>query len=580
MEREMGATVRKVYCSESAIISSLGITTKANYEAVELYKTALSRYTDGTPVCLIDRTAFSTKELEAFPFAEQIAIGVLENVISHSGVSLDDTRSLLILSTTKGNVDLIQTDFERAYLSALAHRVATYLGAVNEPIVLSNACVSGVEAILVGARLIEQAEYDNVFVVGVDVVSDFVVAGFNAFRTISPAICKPYDLSRDGLTLGEGAAALLLTADESLSTSKVIVAGGGMSCDANHISGPSRTGDGLVLAIQAALGEAKLSAREISFVNTHGTATPFNDDMESKALHLTELTSAPCNSLKPYLGHTLGASGVIEVILSLEQLKNNCVFGIKGYEQNGVPFPLNVEANHRSIELHHCLKIASGFGGTNAAIVLSKELTVTAGQKEDSPAFLSTEATLLAEAFSLKNGYEQVEIIERASVLIEKGSSSFTEYIRNAYKELGKANLKFFKMDDLCKLGYVASCQLMEGVELSCTKERVAIVLASKSGSLHTDLMHQSIVDKHLPEGASPAIFVYTLANIVAAEIAIQHKFKGELIFFIQDRKKMDYLSDYAKQLIQSNRCDAVLYGWCELLKEEYQADLKFITKK
>lgn len=141
---------------------------------------------------------------------------------------------------------------------------------------------------------------------GFDLLSDFIVSGFNAFKSVSPTLCRPYDAARDGLTLGEACGAVLLTRDRRLSGTGVSVAGGGISNDANHISAPSRTGDGLWYAIRAALAEAGTGAGEVGLVNTHGTATAYNDEMESKALHLAGLCGVPCNSLKPYFGHTLG----------------------------------------------------------------------------------------------------------------------------------------------------------------------------------------------------------------------------------------------------------------------------------
>lgn len=129
----------------------------------------------------------------------------------------------------------------------------------------------GVSAIVIAARLIRSGRYDHVFVAGFDLLSDFIVSGFNAFKSVSPTLCRPYDAARDGLTLGEACGAVLLTRDRRLSATGVSVAGGGISNDANHISAPSRTGDGLWYAIRAALAEAGIGAGEIGLVNTHGT---------------------------------------------------------------------------------------------------------------------------------------------------------------------------------------------------------------------------------------------------------------------------------------------------------------------
>lgn len=237
---------------------------------------------------------------------------------------------------------------------------------------ISNACISGVSAIVVASRLIRSGEYDHVFVAGFDLLCDFIVSGFNAFKSVSPALCRPYDAARDGLTLGEAGGAVLLTTDRELSATGITVAGGGISNDANHISAPSRTGDGLAFAIGAALREASLGAAAIGMVNPHGTATLYNDEMESRALHLAGLCGTPCNSLKPYFGHTLGASGVIESIVTVHGLAEGSVFGVKGYAECGVPYPLNISAEHRTTRTDAALKTASGFGGCNAAAVFRR----------------------------------------------------------------------------------------------------------------------------------------------------------------------------------------------------------------
>ncbi len=542
----------KVYISETSLISSLGTTVAGHYKAINDYHTNIHSY-NSIPVCRIDRS--TVVEIPGYTFLEQLSINVLSELIRKTNIELSDNRTLLILSTTKGNVEYLDSDFDKTYLWSISNRLAEHFSASHKPLIVSNACVSGVAAIAIASRMIENGEYDNVFVLGVDLVSEFVVSGFNSFKSISPTICQPYNKDRDGLTIGEACGALLLTNDASLSTSGIQVCGGGISSDANHISGPSRTGDGLYLAIAQAMKDAGVASEQINCVNAHGTGTPFNDEMESKALKLANLDAVPCNSLKPYFGHTLGASGVIETIMLVEQMKQNIFFGVKGYTECGVPHPLNITAEHRQTNLDFAIKIASGFGGTNAAIVLGK----TALTQKYLPASNPT--------------------TEIASIALSgKNDENFSEYIKAEYKLLGESNLKFFKMDSLSKLGYVASCKLLKDVDLSSyDRSRIGIVIANRSSSLDTDIKHQTIVNKHLDEGASPAIFVYTLANIVAAEISIKHKFQGELSVFVQESKDIEFLFDYSQKLINNDTCDVVLFGWCEYLNDNYEVELHLI---
>ena len=173
----------KAYCGAHTIISPLGFNSGANYTCVESYATNFSRYAGQTTVGLIDRTQLNLNGLSDYTFAEQLSILALSEVIARSGVALDDAKNLLILSTTKGNIDRLNSDFDRCFLWAMADRIAGYFSCHNQPLVVSNACISGVASIIMASRLIERGEYDNVIILGVDVVSEFVVSGFNSFKS-------------------------------------------------------------------------------------------------------------------------------------------------------------------------------------------------------------------------------------------------------------------------------------------------------------------------------------------------------------------------------------------------------------
>ena len=165
---------------------------------------------------------------------------------------------------------------------------------------------------------------------------------------------------------------MILTADASkaVGNNPVCYLGGATSNDSNHISGPSRDGEGLYLAIAAAMKEAEVTAGEIDFISAHGTATPYNDEMESLALAWAGLENVPVNSFKGYIGHTLGAAGVIETILSIYSIRNGVLFKSAGYQTNGVSRPLNVISQNIHQPVKKILKTASGFGGCNAAMVV------------------------------------------------------------------------------------------------------------------------------------------------------------------------------------------------------------------
>ena len=165
---------------------------------------------------------------------------------------------------------------------------------------------------ITGMRLIQSGQYDHAVIAGADVISKFVLSGFQSFQAVSQGLCKPFDADRDGINLGEGAATVILSADKPTGEAIELVSGA-ISNDANHISGPSRTGEELYYAINKAMDAAGLKPQDIDFISAHGTATVYNDEMEAKAVTLAGLQHVPLNSLKGFYGHTLGASGLIPV---------------------------------------------------------------------------------------------------------------------------------------------------------------------------------------------------------------------------------------------------------------------------
>lgn len=623
----MGSEIT-VWWGPDDMVSALGFGTEENMTAVRAMKSSLASWHDATPVCLIDRKRLGAlaaeQGLAGYTPLERLVLATLGGVVARSGVTPADKRVLIVLATTKGEIGSLGSAPERCDLNRTAEVVGRHFGAAHRPLLVSNACISGVSAIVIAARLIRSGRYDHVFVAGFDLLCDFIVSGFNAFKSVSPTLCRPYDAARDGLTLGEACGAVLLTRDRRLSGTGVSVVGGGISNDANHISAPSRTGDGLWYAIRAALAEAGTGAREVGLVNTHGTATAYNDEMESKALHLAGLCGVPCNSLKPYFGHTLGASGVIESIVTVRELCEGTCFGVKGYAECGVPYPPDLSAAHRKIQTDTALKTASGFGGCNAAVVFRRaagpnaapgnETTAGQGSEPDTGTQGGNDCPEAARARSGtamsandrghgKNavGDRNPDTGEKAGghaetgtgrhgsgirchdtahvVIAQHPSLPFDAFIRERYRALADPNMKFSKMDDLCKLAYVASCELLSGHRPDCPAERIGVVMANRSASLDSDRRHQAIIDAGDGCGVSPAVFVYTLPNIMLGQVAIKHGLKGESTFFAFPDKSSNFIREYAASLIAEGRMDAVLWGWCEFDGGSYDCELTLTEK-
>ena len=204
-------------------------------------------------------------------------------------------------------------------------------------------------------------------------VTQFILSGFNAFQALSDQPCRPYCKTRAGINIGEVAASVLVTKDKNELVDEAVVVLGEASCnDANHISGPSRTGEGLFRSVERAINQAKLKPNDIDYISAHGTATLFNDEMEAIAFNRLGLQETPLNSLKGYFGHTLGASGLLETIIGMHSLNQNTLFASKGFQELGVSQPLNIIKQTTKKEIKTFLKTASGFGGCNTAAIFQK----------------------------------------------------------------------------------------------------------------------------------------------------------------------------------------------------------------
>ncbi len=375
-----------IFINSDNILSPIGLTTAENFRQLKQNVSGINLHDDTRlyeqpfqAALFSDDNFFGNKDSQnTFTRFEKLLIASISDALAKSNIPVTDKKTVLIISSTKGNISLLETEAaseklnNRISLNTSAKLVAAHFGFTNQPVIISNACISGILALLTGMRLIQSGQYDHAVVAGADVISKFVLSGFQSFQAISTLPCKPFDAARDGINLGEAAATIILTADKNHS-SGIKLTGGSVSNDANHISGPSRTGEELQLAISNAMQAAGINTDEIGFISAHGTATLFNDEMEAKAITLAGLQSAPVNSLKGYYGHTLGAAGLIESIISIQSLKENLVIPTRGFENMGVTQPVNICTSLFETSLQHCLKTASGFGGCNAAIIFSKQ---------------------------------------------------------------------------------------------------------------------------------------------------------------------------------------------------------------
>lgn len=366
------------------IISPLGTTTDENISAIITGESMLERQENvfdlQEPFCasLLNRETLSQifdKEVgqnSSLTFFEKLCVLSAKGAIEECNLSPREENVLFILSTTKGNVGYLEKSLtdDRCFLSNSASKVARFFGNHNTPLVVSNACISGVCAQIAAVRELLSGKYRYVVVIGCDVLSKFIVSGFQSFKALSPEQCKPYDKDRVGLNLGEAVGTIILKAGNPSKDTDWQYVASAIHNDANHISGPSRTGEGTYRVLNDILNE--VSVEEIGFVNVHGTSTAYNDEMESIAIHRANLDAVPVNGLKGYYGHTLGAAGIIETILSMKAIDQGLVLATKGFEHIGTTYPVNMSNQIRKTDKTVFIKILSGFGGTNAGIAYRK----------------------------------------------------------------------------------------------------------------------------------------------------------------------------------------------------------------
>lgn len=370
---------RAVYITNDHLLSPLGDNTQDNWKSVLAGQTGVSSI---DPLFPSDRPIYGAQmgslpsEAKTATQLENMFLYSIRQVLSSTGLTPSHPRLLLFVSTVKGNIDLLGNTSafaqDRVHMHAMAHYIQAQLGLQQTPVIISNACISGVLAIQTAALYLKQGLADHAIVCGGDLFSKFTLSGFYAFKALSTGVCKPFDKARDGINLGEGVGTVMLSAvpEQFKAEYQIKVSGMGSSNDANHISGPSRDGSGLLLSIEKALRHVSID--RIDYINAHGTGTLYNDNMESLAFQSKGLSHVPLNSLKAFYGHTLGAAGIIETIVLIRSMLNNTLLKSLGYEQEGTEGKVNVITENTAGEIRAALKTASGFGGCNAALVLEK----------------------------------------------------------------------------------------------------------------------------------------------------------------------------------------------------------------
>ena len=569
------------YIIADNIISPLGETSEENYLSVKAGRSGIRAYEPGT--CNIPEGFYASLLFEDFETlalrSAQKAIANAQKNIENAQLELKGKRTAFILSSTKGNIE------ENISLADSAQRIATQLGIDAKPIVVCNACISGLSALILGNRLIDSDLYDAAIVCGCDTPRQFILSGFQSLKALSPEPCRPFDMERMGLNLGEAAATLILSKNP-IQGNSWRMGDGFIRNDAFHISTPSKTADGLYLSLQRTLEsftkEISSTCKQIdlkahlAFINAHGTATLFNDQMESVAIGRAGLSDLPANAYKSFWGHTMGAAGILETIISMKAIDDDTILGTRGFSELGVSGKMNICAENRPTDKKGFIKMLSGFGGCNATIWAAKKPereNIDLSQKEQQKREFTTSHTIRITPEEVI--LDQRKLWERKEELGEQEGKEHHSLLTSLYKQMIGNYPKFYKMDGLSRLGFVASEILLNAEKGETDKER-AIIFFNHSSSIASDRNYkESISDKnnYFP---SPSIFVYTLPNIVTGEIAIRNHFHGETSFFILPDKDERLMEEILQASCRDAQSKSFLTGWIDYEDERhFEADLK-----
>ena len=571
-----------IYSIADNVLTPLGNTTMANYEALKAGRSALTPYASysGRPEDDFVASRFSDEQKEALmvrglTWFESLVYHSVKEALTHCIVDVASDRTLFVVSTTKANIEhLSSNEYEQKQPAESAKRIAALLGICTQPIVICNACISGVAAIVTAQRLMLAGYYDTAIVVGCDVVSHFVVSGFQSLKAMSPEPCRPFDIERIGLNLGEAAATLVLSNQKPQDAPWQIVRGA-LRNDAYHISSPSPKGEGCASAINYVTEGVDLQS--LSAVNVHGTATMYNDQMESKAIAASGLSEIPINTLKGYFGHTLGASGILETIITMHSVEEGKLLPTRGFNEIGVSGKVNISADPIKINPHSFVKIISGFGGCNAALFVSREasshLTPLTIPEQSSPTRSLSHLSPLLQEHSVKMTPSGVMIDGRELKVEAEGGSMLTEI----YKSQIGSYPKFYKMDKLSQLGFVASELLLsqENPRRQPCADR-AVVLFNHTSSICVDREYEQSITIGEDYYPSPSLFVYTLPNIVCGEIALHNGYHAETSFYILDSKDETMMNRVIASTFIDKTLHSMVAGWIDYQDDHtFEADIK-----
>ena len=454
-------------------------------------------------------------------------------------------RIALVSGTTVGGMDITELCFdnlnEESDLEFLHHHdcgsstnfMAQHFGIFTEVTTLSTACSSAANAIMFGARLLKQGYADIVVAGGTEALSRFHLNGFNSLMILDHQQCRPFDNTRAGLNLGEGAAFVVLESDEiALKRGvkpHVYLTGYGNACDAFHQTASSENGEGAYLAMKEALDMAQVNPDEIQYVNAHGTGTPNNDQSESVSLQRLFGKNMPLvSSTKSFTGHTTSASGSIEAVICILAMQNHFVpanIGWKNQMETGITPTLGVE----NIALKHVLCNSFGFGGNDSSLLFSVQPTVVN---------------------TTEGSESEIKILSRVEITSEEELEGIRKYVKP---------LEVRRMGKIMKSSLLSS---MEALSQANIEKPDAIITGTIYGCLEYS---ELLLEQMKEEGETmlkPTHFMQSTHNTIGSNIAIKTKCHGYNVTYTQGVESLEWAIRDAEMLIKEGKAKTVLVGY------------------
>lgn len=583
------------------IVSPLGMSSQENWRAVMQGRSALRRLENykGIPLPFV-ASVFTLEQVEelaveGFTRFESLAIRSITEALTHTDLSVHGERTIFILSTTKADVEELgfaaesDGDYHRPALSA--QRIAEHVGIGGGAIVCCNACISGVSAQILADRLISCGHYDYAVVCGADLVSSFTASGFLSFKSLSNEACRPFDADRQGLNLGEAAATIVFTRADSLRDGDWLFERGEMDNDAFHLSTPAPSGEGARKVLEAVMKGRDDS--ELAFVSAHGTATMFNDQMESVAIEKAGLSSVPLTALKGWFGHTLGASGVLEVILGMMAVSESVVLPLRGFREIGVSGKVNLSPELRATDKNSFLKMISGFGGCNAAALYRRvregmERETAPGLEKAAHSKGETAPELKVTAHSKGETAPGLKELHRVHILPDGVTldgrplpvqSQGAGLLSEIYRKYVGDYPKYHKMDALSRLAFLATELLLSRGDVPQDSGR-ATIFFNRTSSVVADRCHLGSIAKPGEFYPSPSVFLGTLPNIATGEIAIRHGYTGETSLYITDFRDGALMKKVVSSSFSLGGFRSLICGFVDCDRgDSFEADLKILVK-